>query len=79
MKTKLQQIILGLTIFGALFAEVTVCGAALESSAQELNASIQAQPSASKLPRGCAEFCVNGQMAGNCRLVWRHTHEQKAA
>jgi hypothetical protein len=29
--------------------------------------------------RGCAEFCVNGQMAGNCRLVWRHTHEQKAA
>ena len=50
MKTKLKQIILGLTIFGGLFAEATVCGAALENSAQELNASIQAQPSASKLP-----------------------------
>jgi hypothetical protein len=50
MKTKLQQIILGLTIFGALFSESTVCGAALGNSAQELNTSIQAQPSATKLP-----------------------------
>jgi hypothetical protein len=50
MKTKLQEIILGLTIFGALFAEANVCVAALENNAQELNASIQTQPSATKLP-----------------------------
>jgi len=22
--------------------------------------------------RACTEFCVNGHLAGNCHLVWRH-------
>ena len=50
MKTKLKQIILGLTIFGALFAEANVCEATLENGGKELNASIQAHSLASKLP-----------------------------
>ena len=50
MKIKIKRIILGLTTFGALFAEQSVCQATLESSAQELNSSIQAHSLASKLP-----------------------------
>jgi hypothetical protein len=41
MKAKLKQIILGLTIFGALFAEANVCVAALENLAQELTDGIE--------------------------------------
>jgi hypothetical protein len=26
----------------------------------------------------CTEFCVNGQMAGNCRIVWRHDEHTEA-
>ena len=44
MKTKkIRQIIFGLAIFGALFAEANVCEATVQNS-------VQAQPSATKLP-----------------------------
>ena len=28
--------------------------------------------------RACAEFCVNGRLAGNCRLVRRHNEHEEA-
>lgn len=27
--------------------------------------------------RTCTEFCVNGHLAGNCHLVWRHNEFEK--
>jgi len=27
--------------------------------------------------RGCAEFCVNGHLAGNCRIVRRHDEHEE--
>ena len=28
--------------------------------------------------RWCAEFCVNGLLAGDCRLVWSHNEQEEA-
>ena len=25
----------------------------------------------------CTEFCVNGLLAGNCRIVWRHNEREE--
>ena len=27
--------------------------------------------------RACTEFCVNGLLAGNCRIVWRHNEREE--